>query len=67
MIDLNAHNATEESALHIMIKRQRLSPVISLISHGANIDAQNKDGETPLHYSVKVSLFRNFSFGNPVQ
>eukprot|EP00111_Clytia_hemisphaerica_P008471 TCONS_00024720-protein len=53
MIDLNARNTAKETALHIMIKRQRLSPVISLISHGVNIDAQNKDGDTPLHFSVK--------------
>jgi len=53
-IDLNVRNNKNETALHIMVQRKRLSPVISLISHGADIDLANNDGDTPLHHSVKV-------------
>ena len=54
VIDLDARNNTKETALHIMVKRKRLSPLISLICHGADINAVNDVGETPLHYSAKV-------------
>lgn len=54
LIDLNARNNNKETALHIMVKRSRLSPLISLICHGADINATNETGETPLHYSAKV-------------
>ena len=58
-MNVNTLNKDHETALHIMVKRGRLSPAISLICHGVNVDVQNKDGSTALHYAVKVSFFIN--------
>ena len=55
-LNVNTVNKDHETALHIMVKRGRLSPAISLICHGVNVDVQNKDGSTALHYAVKVSF-----------
>ncbi|CAN8003372.1 unnamed protein product, partial [Ixodes hexagonus] len=56
--DLDAKNFQGNTALHIMVARGRLSCVISLLSHGANVNAVGSDGDTPLHAAVRgdVSL-----------
>jgi len=51
--DINMRNSEDDTALHIMVKRQRLSPAISMICHGADISAKGKSGATPLHYAVQ--------------
>lgn len=56
-IDFNVGNVSNETALHIMVQRKRLSPAISLVCHGADIDAVAANGQTPLHYAVLVSFF----------
>ncbi|XP_054923711.1 85/88 kDa calcium-independent phospholipase A2 isoform X2 [Dermacentor andersoni] len=52
--DLDAKNFQGNTALHIMVARGRLSCVISLLSHGANVNAIGSDGDSPLHVAVRV-------------
>lgn len=56
--DLDAKNFQGNTALHIMVARGRLACVISLLSHGASVNAVGCDGDTPLHAAVRgdVSL-----------
>ncbi|XP_075724656.1 85/88 kDa calcium-independent phospholipase A2-like isoform X3 [Rhipicephalus microplus] len=54
--DLDAKNFQGNTALHIMVARGRLSCVISLLSHGANVNAIGSDGDSPLHVAVRVAV-----------
>ena len=56
-MELDEGNIDNETALHIMVKRKRLCPLVSLITHGANVDAVSNDGNTPLHYAVQVICY----------
>ena len=55
--DLNCRNGDEETPLHIMAKKKRLSCIVALISNGADINVINKDGRTSLHLAVEVNFF----------
>ncbi|XP_077490326.1 85/88 kDa calcium-independent phospholipase A2-like isoform X3 [Amblyomma americanum] len=61
--DLDAKNFQGNTALHIMVARGRLSCVISLLSHGANVNAIGSDGDSPLHVAVRVAVpnYENWS------
>jgi len=39
-----------------MARRRRLDCAIVLLSRGAQVDAQSKDGSTPLHQAALVSV-----------
>lgn len=53
--DLDAKNFQDNTALHIMVARNRLSCVILLLSYGADVNAVGMEGDTPLHVAVKVA------------
>ncbi|XP_064463813.1 85/88 kDa calcium-independent phospholipase A2-like isoform X2 [Ornithodoros turicata] len=57
--DVDAKNFQGNTALHIMVARNRLACVISLLSHGANANAMGSDGDTPLHTAVRVAMPTN--------
>ncbi len=54
--NLNARNFHGETALHLMITRNNLPCVLTMLSHGADVNAaiSGKDGSSPLHLAVKV-------------
>lgn len=54
--DLDAKNFQGNTALHIMVARGRLSCVISLLSHSANVNAIGSDGDSPLHVAVRSDV-----------
>lgn len=51
--DVNALNFDGRSALHMMVSRNRLECVVTLLAHEAEIDLRDKDGNTPLHLAVE--------------
>ncbi|GFV00693.1 hypothetical protein TNCV_1385141 [Trichonephila clavipes] len=65
--NVNAKNFQGDTALHVMVKRNRLSCAVMLLSHQADADIQNADGNAPLHLAVKsgdLSLVQTFiAFG----
>lgn len=54
--DLDAKNFQGNTAMHIMVARGRLNCVISLLSHGANVNAVGSDGDSPLHVAVRSDV-----------
>ena len=54
--NMNARNFYGDTALHIMITRTNLSCVITLLSHGADVNAVGANGNTPLHLAIKVNI-----------
>jgi calcium-independent phospholipase A2 len=54
--DVNALNFDEQTALHVMISRNRLECVVELLSHEAEVDVRDKNGNTPLHLAVEKKL-----------
>lgn len=53
--DLNARNFQDNTALHIMVARNRLNCVILLLSYGADVNAIGMAGDTPLHVAARVA------------
>ncbi|XP_035230665.1 85/88 kDa calcium-independent phospholipase A2-like isoform X2 [Stegodyphus dumicola] len=51
--NVNAKNFMGDTALHVMVKRSRLSCAVVLLSHHADADIQNNEGNTALHLAVK--------------
>lgn len=51
--DVNALNFNQQTALHVMVSRNRLDCVVSLLSHEAEVDVRDKDGNTPLHIAME--------------
>lgn len=51
--DIDALNFDGRTALHIMVIRKRLECVAALLSHMANINIIDKEGNSPLHLAVK--------------
>lgn len=54
--DVNAVNFEEKTALHVMVERDRLECVVALLSHEAEIDLRDKDGNTALHLAIQKKL-----------
>lgn len=48
-LDINAIDATGETALHIAARNGLVGVIASLLQAGANPDCINRNGETPLH------------------
>lgn len=51
--NINALNFDNRTALHIMVMRNRLECVVSLLSRGADTDVGDIDGNRPIHLAVK--------------
>lgn len=51
--DVNALNFNQQTALHVMVNRERLECVVCLLSHEAEINLRDKDGNTALHIAVE--------------
>lgn len=51
--EVNALNFEQQTALHVMVARNRLDCVVSLLSHEAEVDLRDKDGNTPLHIAME--------------
>ncbi|XP_071042085.1 85/88 kDa calcium-independent phospholipase A2 [Parasteatoda tepidariorum] len=61
--NVNAKNFQGDTALHVMVRRNRLSCAVMLLSHQADANIQNSEGNTPLHLAVKsgdLSLVQTF-------
>lgn len=54
--DINAINFEEKTALHVMVERNRLECVVALLSHEAEIDLRDKNGNTALHLAIEKKL-----------
>lgn len=50
---IDALDFNGRSALHIMVSKNQLECVVSLLAHEADIDMKDKDGNTPLHIAVE--------------
>lgn len=48
--------------LHAAALRNDLKSAVMLVAFGANLDVTDKDGNTPLHYAVKVCTFMQRSY-----
>ena len=55
--DIDALNFDGRTALHIMVVRKRLECVAALLSHMANINIVDKEGNSPLHLAVTEVTF----------
>ena len=44
-------NVREQTALHVALIAGQLSIAERLVGYGADMDAVDKDGDTPLHYA----------------
>ncbi|XP_074647168.1 85/88 kDa calcium-independent phospholipase A2-like [Tubulanus polymorphus] len=51
-IDLEVRNKTGETALHIMVRRNRLQCVMALLCQDANVAVIDQNGNTPLHLAI---------------
>uniref|UniRef100_A0A336LZK7 phospholipase A2 n=1 Tax=Culicoides sonorensis TaxID=179676 RepID=A0A336LZK7_CULSO len=51
--DVNALNFNQQTALHVMVNRERLECVMCLLSHEALIDLKDNHGKTPLHIAIE--------------
>lgn len=58
-LGVNALDRNDESPLHLAVRYGRNSAVGLLIAHGASLEAENLDGELPLHIAAKRSRSRD--------
>lgn len=54
-IPLNSVNERRETALHVSIRRKKLSILIGLLCYGADVNCKNDIGETPLILACKLN------------
>lgn len=52
--EINYLSKTGESALHILTKKGRFEAAMVLLTHGANANLKGQDGNTALHFAMKV-------------
>lgn len=50
---INSLDFNGRTALHVMVSKNRLECVVSLLAHEAEIDLRDKDGNTALHIAVE--------------
>lgn len=50
---INALDFNGRTALHVMVSKNQLECVVSLLAHEAEIDLRDKDGNTALHIAVE--------------
>lgn len=51
--NINSLDFNGRTALHVMVSKNKLECVVSLLAHEAEIDLRDKDGNTPLHIAVE--------------
>lgn len=51
---INSGNFQKRTALHIMVLRNRLDCAVALLSHGADPDLADEEGNRPLHFAAKA-------------
>lgn len=51
--DVNAVNFEEKTALHVMVEKNSVECVVSLLAHEAEVDLVDKDGNTALHIALE--------------
>lgn len=51
---LNSKNFKGDTALHAMVRHERLDCVLALVSSGANVNCTDSDGNTPLHIACTI-------------
>jgi ankyrin repeat protein len=56
-----ASDWARNTPLHLAVERMDGSTVVHLLKNGADINARNTSGETPLHIAVKKPGFRTYS------
>ncbi|KAJ8030489.1 85/88 kDa calcium-independent phospholipase A2 [Holothuria leucospilota] len=54
-VELNARSRTGDTALHIMIKRQRMDCCLQLLIAGADADICDNEGNSPLHTAAMLN------------
>ena len=47
-------NARDQTALHVALVARQLVVAEQLVGYGADINAVDKDGDTPLHYAFAL-------------
>lgn len=53
---INSLDFNGRTALHVMVSKNKLECIVSLLAHEAEIDLRDKDGNTPLHIAVEKKL-----------
>jgi len=51
--NMDLQNVNQQTALHLAVERQHTSIVRLLVREGANLNVTDKDGDTPLHESLR--------------
>lgn len=51
--NINSLDFNGRTALHVMVSKNRLECVVSLLAHEADIDGRDKDGNTALHIAIE--------------
>merc|ERR1711994_1108168 len=51
--NMDLQNVNMQTALHLAVERQHTSIVRLLVREGANLNVTDKDGDTPLHESLR--------------
>ena len=52
--DVNAQNQDDDTALHVMLRRERLDCAISLLVQGASANIVGSGGNNALHLAIEV-------------
>ena len=58
-VDVNAEDEDHATALHLTFDHHKLKVAPVLLNHGANPNAENNRGETPLHRLLKCDYFKD--------
>ena len=51
---IDARNFNGETALHVMVQRDRFECVVTLLSHGADPNLVDNSGKSPLHVAATL-------------
>lgn len=53
-IAIDEYDSDDNTALHVAVMSQKLAAVLQLLKYGANPDAENAAGWTPVHLAVRT-------------